>query len=161
MIRKSLTTAAACALLVLASASADAQGFYPRDWAYGRSGLFARDYITPYYDEPGYLYGNSSSARSTNAGKFVFAAASVDERCQQDGSPQVTILEAPRGSRIATDLGRFVAVQNDGGSKRCLGATVRGTRIFYRGRSGHSDRLVLRVVYPTTGLTYDHVIAVR
>jgi hypothetical protein len=151
----------AAALLLLIGASADAQGFYPRDWAYGRSGLFARDYITPYYYEPGYLYGNASSARSTKAGNFDFAAASVDEYCQQDGSPSVTVLEAPQGSRIATDLGTFVAVQNDGGSKRCLGQTVRGTRIFYRGRSGRGDRIVLRVAYPTRGLIYDHVIAVR
>jgi hypothetical protein len=52
----------------------------------------------------------------------------------------------------------FIAVNNDGGSKRCIGRTVRGTRVFYRGRA---DQVVLRVAYPTKGLIYDHVIAVR
>ena len=156
MIRKSL--AATAALLMLGTVAADAQGFYPREWWYGRSGLFAPDYITPFVDEPGYLIGDSRSARPTQAGKLIFAAATVDDNCQQDGSPRVIILDAPRGARISTDLGPFVAVNNDGGSKRCIGRTVRGTRIFYRGRA---DRIVLRVAYPTKGLTYDHVIAVR
>lgn len=161
MIRKILAAATLSMLFALASVPADAQGYYPRDWAYGRSGLFARDYISPSFERPGYLFGNSSSARSTRAGKFLFAAASVDERCQQDGSPQVTVLEAPQGSRIATDIGHFVAAHNDGGSTWCIGKPVRGTRIFYRGSSGRGDRIVLRVAYPTKGLIYDHVIAVR
>ena len=150
------TTVAVFALLV-ASTSASAQGFYPYDWWWGRSGLFSRDYVTPTFDEPGYLYGNSRSARSTRAGKLVFAAATVDDYCQQDGSPRITVLDAS-GGRIATDIGSFVAVGNDGGSRRCLGRTVRGTRVYYRGRG---NRVVLRVAYPTKGLTYDHVISVR
>lgn len=161
MSRRNSIAAMACATLLLASAHADAQGFYPREWWQGRSGLFAPDYITPYYDEPGYLYGDVASARSSRAGKFVFAAASVDQYCQQDGSPRITVLDAPRGARIATDIGTFVAVNNDGGSKRCIGWMVRGTRVYYRGPSGRGARVVLRVVYPTKGLTYDHVIAVR
>jgi hypothetical protein len=118
----------------------------------------APDYITPSVDQPGYLIGDSRSARPTRAGTMIFAAASVDDYCQQDGSPRITILEAPRGARISTDIGSFVAVQNDGGSKRCIGKRVRGTRLYYRGRG---DRVVLRVAYPTKGLTYDHVIGVR
>lgn len=156
MIRNCL--AAITAVFMLGSAAADAQGFYPREWAYGRSGLFAPDYITPSVDQPGYLIGDSRSARPTRAGKMIFAAASVDDYCQQDGSPRITILEAPRGARISTDIGSFVAVHNDGGSKRCIGQRVRGTRLYYRGRG---DRVVLRVAYPTKGLTYDHVISVR
>ncbi|MCC6948201.1 MAG: hypothetical protein IT539_10590 [Bradyrhizobiaceae bacterium] len=150
--------AVAIALLVLGSAAADAQRLYPREWFWGRSGLFAPDYITPTLDEPGYLTGDSRSARSTRAGKLVFAAASVDDYCQQDGSPRITVLDAPRGARISTDIGSFVAVRNDGGSKRCIGRTVRGTRVYYQGRK---DRIVLRVAYPTKGLTYDHVITTR
>jgi hypothetical protein len=156
MIRKSL--AATAALFMLGTFAADSQGIYPREWWQGRSGLFAPDYITPTLDEAGYLTGDSRSARPTRAGKLIFAAASVDDYCQQDGSPRVTVLDAPRGARISTDIGSFVAVHNDGGSKKCIGRTVRGTRIYYRGRA---DRIVLRVAYPTKGLTYDHVIAVR
>ncbi len=143
--------------LLAAATSAQAQGFYPYDWWWGRSGLFSRDYITPSFDEPGYLYGDSRSARSTRAGKFIFAAATVDYNCQQDGSPRVTVLDSS-GGRVATDVGSFVAVANDGGSKRCLGRTVRGTRVYY---SGRGNRVVLRVAYPTKGLIYDHVISVR
>jgi hypothetical protein len=153
---RSLT--AAVAILMLGTAVAGAQGFYPREWWQGRSGLFAPDYITPYVDEPGYLIGDSRSARPTRAGKLIFAAATVDDNCQQDGSPRITVLDAPRGARISSDLGHFIAVNNDGGSKRCIGRTVRGTRVFYRGRA---DQVVLRVAYPTKGLIYDHVIAVR
>jgi hypothetical protein len=149
---------AAVAILMLGTAVAGAQGFYPREWWQGRSGLFAPDYITPYVDEPGYLIGDSRSARPTRAGKLIFAAATVDDNCQQDGSPRITVLDAPRGARISSDLGRFIAVNNDGGSKRCIGRTVRGTRVFYRGRA---DQVVLRVAYPTKGLIYDQVIAVR
>ncbi|MEX0590750.1 MAG: hypothetical protein WD207_06650 [Xanthobacteraceae bacterium] len=149
------------ALLGMSAGNADAQGFYPREWWQFRSGLFAPDYITPSYDEPGYLTGNASSARASRNGKLVFAAASVDQRCQQDGSPKVTVLDAPRVGRVTTDLGQFVAVDNDGGSKICLGRTVRGTRVFYQGRATSGDRIVLRVAYPTKGLIYDHVVSVR
>jgi hypothetical protein len=150
-------TIVAAIVLLATIASASAQGFYPYDWWWGRSGLFSRDYITPSFDEPGYLYGNSRSARSTRAGKLIFAAATVDYNCQQDGSPRITVLDAS-GGRISTDIGSFVAVANDGGSKRCIGRTVRGTRVYY---SGRGNRIALRVAYPTKGLTYDHVISVR
>jgi hypothetical protein len=98
---------AAVAILMLGTAVAGAQGFYPREWWQGRSGLFAPDYITPYVDEPGYLIGDSRSARPTRAGKLIFAAATVDDNCQQDGSPRITVLDAPRGARISSDLGHF------------------------------------------------------
>lgn len=143
--------------LLAAATSASAQGFYPYDWWWGRSGLFSRDYITPSFDEPGYLYGDSRSARSKRSGKLIFAAATVDYNCQQDGSPRITVLDSS-GGRISTDIGPFVAIANDGGSKRCIGRTVRGTRVYY---SGRGSRVVLRVAYPTRGLTYDHVISVR
>jgi hypothetical protein len=92
---------------------------------------------------------------------MIFAAASVDQRCQQDGSPQVDILSAPRAGRIEVDLGRFVATGLDGGAADCLGRPVRGTRVFYRGRAAAGDQVVLRVAYPTRGVTYQHVIPVR
>lgn len=152
------TSALALSALLAGAAAAAAQGFYPHDWAWGRSGLFYRDYITPSYREPGYLYGDASSARSTSAGKLLFAASTVDAYCQFDGSPAIVVLEAPKGSRIATDIGAFRAIANDAGSTRCIGQTVRGARVYYRGRRG---RVVLRVSYPNKWLTYDHVIAVR
>ncbi len=152
------TTALALAAFLAGAAVADAQGFYPREWFWGRSGLFAPDYITPSFKEPGYLYGHAPAARSMRSGKFLLGATTVDEYCQFDGAPVIKVLEAPAGGRIATDIGMFQATANDAGSQRCLGRLVRGTRVYYRGRSG---RVVLRVSYPTRWLTYDHVIAVR
>lgn len=150
-----------CVLLLFCIVSAEAQGFYPREWWQGRSGLFARDYITPSEDEPGYLFAYSDRARSSRSGRLVFAAASVDQYCQQDGSPKITVLDAPRGSRVSTDIGRFVAMSNDGGSRLCIGHSVRGTLVYYRGPARPGDHVVLRVAYPTKGLTYDHAIPVR
>jgi hypothetical protein len=71
------------------------------------------------------------------------------------------VLQVPRGGRVTTDIGQFVAARNDGGSTRCIGRTVRGTRVFYQGGASSGDRVVLRVAYPTKGLIYDHVISVR
>jgi hypothetical protein len=158
MTRKSSVVAAAGVLLLLGTAVADAQGFYPREWWQGRSGLFYPNYITPTFDEPGYLYGGGNSGKGGRRGKPIFAAATVDDYCQQNGSPTVTVLNAPPGSRISTDIGSFVAIANDGGSKKCIGRTVRGTRVYFKGRGA---QVALRVAYPTKGLTYDHVIAVR
>jgi hypothetical protein len=139
-------------------ANAHAWGFYPQEWWQGRSGLFAPDYITPSFNNPGYLYSYGRGARAARSGKLVFAAATVDDYCQQDGSPRITILQAPPDARIATDIGSFIASANDGGSAQCVGRTVRGTRVYLKGRSG---QIVLRVAYPTKGLTYDHVVSVR
>jgi hypothetical protein len=149
---------AVCAFFLLACGDAGAQGFYPRGWWHGHSGLFSRDYVTPSEELPGYLTGGPSSAPSARRGKFVFAAATVDQRCQQDGAPQVRVLASPRAGRISVDLGGFVATGVDGGSAYCLGRMVRGMRVFHVGRSVRGERLVLRVSYPHKGLTYDHVI---
>ena len=156
--RNVILAATVCVLFIIACADAGAQGFYPREWWHGHSGLFARDYITPSEELPGYLTGGSSSAASSRSGRLVFAAAAVDQRCQQDGSPRVSVIKPPRTGRISVDLGTFVATGMDGGSDYCLGRRVRGTRVYYAGRLARGERIVLRVVYPTKGLTYDHVI---
>lgn len=160
MSRTGILAIAACAFILFAGFEASAQGFYPREWRHGNSGLFARDYVTPSEDLPGYLTGSAAKVRGTR-GRLVFAAAAVDQRCQQDGSPRISILSAPRGSRVGFDIGSFTATGVDGGSSYCLGRRVRGTRVFYIGRPGSGERIVLRVAYPHKGLLYDHVISVR
>ena len=150
----------ACVCYLLVCGDASAQGFYPGDWWQGRSGLFSRDYLSTAEDLPGYVTGGPASTRSSHHGKLIFAAATVDQRCQQNGSPRVSVLASPRAGRIAVDIGRFVATGIDGGSTICLRQSVRGTRVFYVGRPLRGDRIVLRVAYPTKGLTYDHVITV-
>ena len=150
-----IRAALAAAILLLAGAPADAQ------WFDSNRGRFARDYITPSTEDPGYMTGGPRSAPSSRRGRLVFAAASVDARCQQDGSPQVQVLAPPRGGRIAMDLGWFRAMGTDAGSTYCLGYQVRGTRIYYVGRPPRGgDRFSIRVIYPTLGLTYDHTVAV-
>ena len=160
MSRKLARAGAVCAFFLMACGGAGAQGFYPGPWWHGHSGLFSRDYVTPSEDLPGYLTGSPSNASSARGGKLVFAAAAVDQRCQQDGSPRVRVLASPRVGRISVDLGGFVATGVDGGSAYCLGRMVRGARVFYVGRPARGERLVLRVSYPHKGLTYDHVITV-
>ncbi|HEY8267909.1 MAG TPA: hypothetical protein VIG34_04530 [Xanthobacteraceae bacterium] len=152
---KSIRAALAASILLFAAAPASAQLFDPN------RGLFAPDYITPSLRDPGYMTGGQRSAPASRGGRLVFAAATVDARCQQDGSPQVQVLAPPRGGRIAADLGWFRATGTDAGSTYCLGYQVRGTRIYYVGRPPRSgDSFSIRVVYPTRGLTYDHTIAV-
>ncbi len=150
----------ACACFLLMCGDASAQGFYPGEWWQGRSGLFSREYLSTFEDVPGYVTGGPSSAPSSRQGKLIFAAATVDQRCQQDGSPRVSVLASLRAGRVAVDIGSFVATGIDGGSTVCLGRPVRGTRVFYVGRPARGERIVLRVAYPTKGLTYDHVITV-
>ena len=152
---KTIRAALAASILLLAGAPASAQFF---DF---NRGLFAPDYITPSLEDPGYMTGGPRSAPASRGGRLVFAAATVDARCQQDGSPQVQVLAPPRGGRIAMDLGWFRATGTDAGSTYCLGYKVRGTRIYYVGRPPRGgDSFSIRVVYPTRGLTYDHTIAV-
>ena len=152
---KPIRTALAASILLFAAAPASAQLL---DF---NRGLFAPGYITPSTDEPGYMTGGPRSAPGSRGGRLVFAAATVDARCQQDGSPQVQVLSPPRGGRIAMDLGWFRATGTDAGSTYCLGYQVRGTRIYYVGRPPRGgDSFSIRVVYPTRGLTYDHTIAV-
>lgn len=158
MYRTRLVFAAAGLLLAFTIESANAWGFYPREWWQGRSGLFAPDYITPTFHDPGYLYSYGRGARASRTGKLIFAAATVDDYCQQDGSPRITILQAPPGAQIATDIGTFTATAIDGGSAKCVGRPVRGTRVYLKGRGGQT---VLRVSYPTRNLTYDHIISAR
>ena len=150
-----IRAALAASILLLVSAPASAQIF-----DVNRS-LFAPNYITPSLQDPGYMTGGPRSAPASRGGRLVFAAATVDARCQQNGSPQVQILAPPRGGRIAVDLGWFRATGTDAGSIYCLGYQVRGTRIYYVGRPPRGgDSFSIRVVYPTRGLTYDHTIAV-
>jgi hypothetical protein len=150
-IRAALTAS----ILIFASAPANAQFF---DF---NRGVIAPDYITPSLHDPGYMTGGPRSAPASRGGRLVFAAATVDARCQQNGSPQVQVLASPRGGRVAVDLGWFRATDTDAGSTYCLGYQVRGTRIYYVGRPPRGgDSFSIRVVYPTRGLTYDHTIAV-
>jgi hypothetical protein len=160
MSRNSIFTGAVCALVLFTCGQANAQGVRLKQWLRGEPGLFAPDYVTPSEDIPGYVTGGPSSAPSSRHGKLIFAAATVDQRCQQDGSPRVSVLASPRAVRVKVDLGGFVATGIDGGSAYCLGRPVRGTRVFYVGRQAHGEQIVLRVAYPHKGLTYDHVITV-
>lgn len=148
-------------LLLLLGAPAAAQGIDFRGWLSGERGLFAPDYITPSEHNPGYMIGGPQRVPGARGGRLMFAAASVDARCQQNGSPSVQVLMPPRNGRIAVDIGGFLATGIDGGSTYCLGRSVRGTRVFYLGRAPRrGDRFSIRVTFPTRGLTYDHEVVV-
>jgi hypothetical protein len=144
-----------CQLLL---APAYAQEFRLIPWLQGEPGLFSPHYVTPSEDQPGFLTGGGR-------GGLVFAAATVDQRCQQEEAPRITVLRAPRAGRLSVDIGSFVATGIDAGSTYCLGRRVAGTRVFWSGRGGRGQSIVLRVAYPARGTPYgvtqDHVIALR
>ncbi len=149
------------ALVFLAAlVPASAQEFRLGPWLQGEPGLFSPHYVTPSEDLPGFLVGGGRGR-----GAPVFAAATVDMRCQQEEVPRITVLRGPRAGRLFIDIGPFVATGVDAGSSLCVGRRVRGARVFYSGRAPRGDSVVLRVHYPPRGtpygVTHDHVIAVR
>src|SRR3970282_1753089 len=110
-----IRAALAASLLLLLGAPAGAQIFDVN------RGLFAPAYITPSLHAPDYGTGGPRSAPASRRGRLVFAAATVDARCQQDGSPQVQVLAPPRGGRIAVDLGWVRGDGHDAGAPYFLG----------------------------------------
>lgn len=149
----------AFAFLLFAFNVANAQGFYPNEWWGGGSGLFSRGYVTPDEDTPGYLTGGGRGNRN-----IVFAAATVDSRCQMEEAPRIAVL-SPNAGRVTISLGSFVATGNDAGSTYCMGRKVRGTIVSYAGKPARGERIVLRVLYPAVsdrpgGRTYDHQVVV-
>jgi hypothetical protein len=147
------------AFSLLAINFANAQVFYPNEWWRGGSGLFSRDYVTPNEDMPGYFTGGGRGNRN-----IVFAAATVDARCQAEEAPRIAVLSSNAG-RVTISLGSFVATGNDGGSTYCLGRKVQGTIVSFVGRPARGERIVLRVLHPAvtdrpTGRTFDHQVVV-
>jgi hypothetical protein len=147
------------AFLLLANNASTAQGFYPREWWRGDSGLFSRDYVTPDERTFGYVTGGGRGN-----GKIVFAAATVDARCQMEEAPRIAIL-SPNASRVTITLGDFIATGNDSGSTYCRGRKVRGTIVSYVGKPARGERIDLRVLYPAVsdrpaGRSYDHQVVI-
>jgi hypothetical protein len=134
---------------------------------FGPGGLFHPAYVTPTDHvrltpptTEGHVRTATGRAVAGRGATVVFAAGTVDGRCQSDGVATLKVLSGPAG-RLALDLGAFTAAANDAGSTFCLGRQALGARLVYRGMPpAGGDRIVVRVVYPQTGLTFDHVVEV-
>jgi hypothetical protein len=155
---RGIPLAALACLVLLAPASA--QELRLKQWLSGEPGLFSSDYVTPSENRPGFVVGGGRGR-----GGPLFAAATVDMRCQQDEAPRITVLQGPRAGRLFVDIGPFVATGTDAGYAICVGRRVRGARVFYSGRAARGESVVLRVYYPPRGtpygVTHDHKIALR
>lgn len=150
--------------LLLATGAAGAQSLpslqqYPlRDRVFGSGGAFFPDYVTPSDYSSSYLIGRGSTKGA------IFAAGTADYNCQQTQVPTITVLSAPQPAKVKVRYGSFLATGIDGGSgianTKCVGQTMKGMVVTYKGRAAPGDTVTLRVTYPTLGAWYDHVVPV-
>ncbi|WP_051356447.1 hypothetical protein [Azorhizobium doebereinerae] len=140
---------------------------YPlRDRFFGSGGAFFPNYSMPSEYGLGYMIADGPAlsggvVKGTKSGVPIFAAGTVDFNCQAEQRPQIAILSAPAGTKLAVSPGTFVAQDIDGGSTRCLGRPVSGAVVRYMGRLPKGGASVtLRVTYPHLGAWYDHVVQV-
>lgn len=167
---RGLAVAAAFACTALGATHALAQSppslqEYPlRDRILGPGGAVFPDYVTPSEGGTSFLTG-----RGTAKGA-IFAAGTTDYNCQQTEVPTITVLSAPARGKVKVGYGSFVATGIDGGAlgyagggatTKCLGQTLKGTVVSFKGRAAPGETVTLRVTYPTLGAWYDHVVPVR
>lgn len=159
VIRMGLAALAALAPLGLA-AGAGAQSLptlqqYPlRDRIFGSGGAFFPDYVTPSERGSSFYTGVAQGKRGA-----IFAVGTADFNCQQTQNPTIRVLAVPPGGRVFIAPGSFVATGIDAGTTRCLGRTLRGLVVTYKGPRT-PGRVSLRVTYPPRGAWFDHVVAV-
>lgn len=130
---------------------------YPlRDRVFGSGGAFFPDYVTPSYYGITYMTGTGAGTKGA-----IFAAGTTDYNCQQTQVPTIKVLSAPPRGRVTMGYGSFVATGRDGGAMNpCMGRTLKGVVVRYKGPSAPGDKVTLRVTYPTMGAWYDHVVPV-
>lgn len=92
-------------------------------------------------------------------GRMIFAAGTADRLCQMTQAPRIRVVSAPAGVKITQDIGSFVATGTDAGSRRCVGRSIGGARVFATGRAPRGSTVTLRVSYPLNGPSYTHVVA--
>lgn len=164
--RARILGAALAASLVLpivpASAQALIQGMpdfkaYPlRDRVFGPGGAVTPDYVAPSETVLSFLTGTNGPKRGT-----IFGAASADLLCQQEQRPQITVLQAPAGVKLAVEPGTVLASSLDGGSTYCLNRPAAGTVVRAVGRVPKGGATVLlKVTYPHLGAWYIHEVQV-
>ncbi len=136
---------------------------YPlRDRVFGPGGALFPDYSNPSEGGTSYMTGVGSAKGA------IFAAGTTDFNCQQTQVPTIKVLSAPAGAKIGIGFGRFVATGIDGGAlglnggatTKCVGQTLKGTVVTYKGPRRPGETVSLRVTYPVTGAWYDHVVPV-
>lgn len=124
---------------------------------FGFGGAIFPGYVSPSggrndFDRRGYLTGGGN-------GPVIFAAGSADSLCQMTQAPQVKALSVPPGVKLNFSIGKFTATGVDGGSHGCLGKTVGGVLVTYKGRAPAGATATLRVSYPFKRISYTHVVS--
>lgn len=116
---------------------------------------------------PGYVSPIDNRARGSishvtgggDGSPLVFAAGSVDSRCQMTQAPTISVVTPPQGVTLNINLGSFTARAIDAGSTFCIGRRVGGMRVTYSGRPPRGGTTArLRVSYPPSVRSYTHVI---
>lgn len=116
---------------------------------------------------PGYVSPIDNRARGSishvtgggDGSPLVFAAGSVDSRCQMAQAPTIRIVSPPQGVTLNINLGSFTARAIDAGTTYCIGRRVGGMRVTYSGRPPRGGTTAtLRVSYPPSVRSYTHVI---
>lgn len=129
---------------------------YPlRDRVFGSGGAIFPDYVTPSEYGITYLTGGGGARAA------MFAAGTADYNCQQTQVPTIQVLSAPAGGRVLLHYGSFTATGIDGGATTlCVGRPLKGVVVSYKGKAAPGAQIALRVIYPTRGAWYDHVVPV-
>lgn len=128
---------------------------YPlKDRIFGSGGALFPDYSQPYERGTAYVIGHGSRRGD------IFAAGTVDYNCQQTQAPRIEVMSAPPGGKVSLRLGSFTATGIDKGLSRCIGQPARGIVVSYKGPRPPGSTVTLRVIYPTLGAWYTHIVKV-
>lgn len=116
---------------------------------------------------PGYVPPIDNRARGSishvtgggDGSPLVFAAGSVDSRCQMAQAPTIRVMTPPQGVTLNINLGSFTARAIDAGTTYCVGRRVGGMRVTWSGKPPRGGTTAtLRVSYPPSVRSYTHVI---
>ena len=160
IVRATLFPLAAAALLGAGPGGAAAQSppsfqEYPlRDRLLGPGGAVFPNYVHPSEGRFTYVIGKGSARGD------IFAAGTVDFNCQQSQAPRIEVMSAPQGGQVSVRLANFTATGIDAGITKCVDQKVRGSVVSYRGPRRPGATVTLRVIYPTLGAWYTHVVPV-
>ncbi len=130
------------------------QEYSLRDRIFGSGGALFPDYSNPSEGGIAYVIGHGSRRGD------IFAAGTADFNCQPSQAPRIEVMSAPAGAQVSLRLGKFIATGTDRGLTRCVGQQAQGTVVSYKGPRSPGATVRLRVIYPTLGAWYTHIVKV-
>ncbi len=124
------------------------------DRFFGSGGAVFPNYSRPSEGGIAYVIGRGSARGD------IFAAGTADFNCQPSQAPRIEVMSAPQGGQVFTRLGNFTATGIDAGITKCVGQKAFGSVVSYKGPRTPGATVTLRVIYPTLGAWYTHVVPV-